>query len=112
MPNMQLLMQKILPKLVLLKNVNTQSAKLEDVLANISKYSVKMRNNGGGHYNHELFWKSMAPPNSTALQVKLKDVIIEKSFNSNRYFYFLQLFYSWGSKTLNRIFTYPLPAGI
>src|SRR6478736_4670069 len=104
MPNMQLLMQKILLKLVLLKNVNTQSAKLEDVLANISKYSVKMRNNGGGHYNHELFWKSMAPPNSTALQVKLKDVIIEKSFNSNRYFYFLQLFYSWGSKTLNRIF--------
>jgi superoxide dismutase, Fe-Mn family len=80
MPNMRLLMQKILPRLVLLKNVNTQSAKLEDVLANISKYSVKTRNNGG-HYNHELFWKSMAPPNSTTLQVKLKDVI-EKSFNS------------------------------
>jgi Fe-Mn family superoxide dismutase len=29
---------------------------LEQVLANISKYSTKMRNNGGGHYNHELFW--------------------------------------------------------
>ncbi len=29
---------------------------LEQVLANISKYSAKMRNNGGGHYNHELFW--------------------------------------------------------
>jgi Fe-Mn family superoxide dismutase len=34
---------------------------LEDVLAEISKYSTKMRNNGGGHYNHELFWKVMAP---------------------------------------------------
>lgn len=32
---------------------------LEDVLAGISKYSAKMRNNGGGHYNHELFWKMM-----------------------------------------------------
>ena len=29
---------------------------LEQVLGSISKYSVKMRNNGGGHYNHELFW--------------------------------------------------------
>lgn len=34
---------------------------LEDVLTNISKYSAKMRNNGGGHYNHELFWQSMRP---------------------------------------------------
>jgi len=34
---------------------------LEDVLKEVSKYSVKMRNNGGGHYNHELFWKVMSP---------------------------------------------------
>ena len=34
---------------------------LEDVLANISTYSTKMRNNAGGHYNHELFWKCMQP---------------------------------------------------
>lgn len=33
---------------------------LEDVLRNISKYSPAMRNNGGGHYNHELFWKFMS----------------------------------------------------
>ena len=32
---------------------------LEDVLKNVSKYSPKVRNNGGGHYNHELFWKLM-----------------------------------------------------
>ena len=32
---------------------------LEDVLVNISKYSTKIRNNGGGHYNHEMFWKCM-----------------------------------------------------
>ena len=32
---------------------------VEELLAKISKYSPKMRNNGGGHYNHEFFWKSM-----------------------------------------------------
>jgi superoxide dismutase, Fe-Mn family len=32
---------------------------LEDVLKNVSRYSPKVRNNGGGHYNHELFWKLM-----------------------------------------------------
>ena len=32
---------------------------LEEVLAKISRYSAKMRNNGGGHYNHEMFWQCM-----------------------------------------------------
>jgi Fe-Mn family superoxide dismutase len=34
---------------------------VEDVLTSISKYSTKMRNNAGGHYNHEMFWKCMQP---------------------------------------------------
>lgn len=34
---------------------------VESILANISKYSAKMRNNAGGHYNHELFWQCMRP---------------------------------------------------
>ena len=34
---------------------------LEEILANVSKYSSKLRNNGGGHYNHEMFWKCMRP---------------------------------------------------
>ena len=34
---------------------------LENVLGSISKYSTKMRNNGGGHYNHELFWSILQP---------------------------------------------------
>jgi len=34
---------------------------LEDLLGKISKYSQKLRNNAGGHYNHELFWKCMTP---------------------------------------------------
>jgi Fe-Mn family superoxide dismutase len=37
---------------------------LEDILSNISSYSIKMRNNGGGHYNHEMFWKCLGPANA------------------------------------------------
>ena len=58
------------------------SKPLEDVLNRISKFSAKMRNNGGGHYNHELFWKSMSPsgggkPDGTKLMTA-----IESSFSS------------------------------
>lgn len=34
---------------------------IEDILANISQHSVAVRNNGGGFYNHDLFWKVMSP---------------------------------------------------
>lgn len=37
------------------------SKPVEELLRNISKYTVKVRNNGGGHYNHELFWNIMSP---------------------------------------------------
>ncbi len=54
---------------------------LEEVLNKISGYSAKMRNNGGGHYNHELFWKCMTPmPNSQPYGKLL--AAIEKDFGS------------------------------
>lgn len=34
---------------------------IEEILANISKISMAVRNNGGGFYNHNLFWEIMAP---------------------------------------------------
>lgn len=34
---------------------------IEDICKNISKYPAAVRNNGGGHYNHSLFWEVMAP---------------------------------------------------
>ncbi len=43
------------------EKVDTAVTPLETLLSGISKYSAKMRNNAGGHYNHELFWQSMAP---------------------------------------------------
>ena len=32
------------------------NASLEDVMKNVSKLGTAVRNNGGGHYNHSLFW--------------------------------------------------------
>ena len=34
---------------------------IEEICKNISKYPVAVRNNGGGHYNHSLFWTLLAP---------------------------------------------------
>ncbi len=34
---------------------------LEHIMKSVSSYSVAVRNNGGGHYNHELFWEIMTP---------------------------------------------------
>jgi superoxide dismutase, Fe-Mn family len=55
---------------------------LEDVLAKISTYSVKMRNNAGGHYNHEMFWKCMQPMQLGNTAVGSLLVAIEKAFGS------------------------------
>jgi Fe-Mn family superoxide dismutase len=63
------------------EKVDINSAKLEDVLHNISKYSPKMRNNGGGHYNHELFWQCMKPGTATKPEGKLA-AAIDQSFGS------------------------------
>src|SRR5690606_29677706 len=34
---------------------------IEDILKNVSKHSAGVRNNGGGYYNHSLFWSIMGP---------------------------------------------------
>ena len=60
---------------------DTVNGKLEDLLHNISKYSAKMRNNGGGHYNHELFWQCMGPAVGAKPEGKLADAI-NQSFGS------------------------------
>ena len=55
---------------------------LEHVLAKISKYSIKMRNNAGGHYNHEMFWKSMQPKKTDNKPEVNLAAAINKTFSS------------------------------
>lgn len=38
-----------------IKGTELEKMKIEDILANVSKYSGAVRNNGGGYYNHSLF---------------------------------------------------------
>lgn len=52
-----------------------KNAPLENLMQQISKYSEKMRNNGGGHYNHELFWKLMKPAPMQMLDTTLSKAI-------------------------------------
>jgi superoxide dismutase, Fe-Mn family len=42
-------------------DANLQGKSLEDLIANISKYPMAVRNNGGGHWNHTFFWQIMSP---------------------------------------------------
>ncbi|MFM2250729.1 MAG: hypothetical protein RLZZ358_1656 [Bacteroidota bacterium] len=58
---------------------------LEQVLASISKYSTKMRNNGGGHYNHELFWSTLQPMGGSGPVGPLLSAI-QASFGSSEAF--------------------------
>ncbi|HNV81216.1 MAG TPA: superoxide dismutase [Tenuifilaceae bacterium] len=34
---------------------------IDEILKNVSKHSPAVRNNGGGYYNHNLFWSIMSP---------------------------------------------------
>lgn len=48
---------------------------LEDLMKNISTYPAAVRNNGGGHWNHSLFWTVMAPNGGGQPSGELADAI-------------------------------------
>ena len=50
---------------------------IEDICKNISKYPAPIRNNGGGHYNHSLFWSILGPNAGGSPSGKLADAINE-----------------------------------
>lgn len=66
------------------EKVDTHVVSLRDLLQRISGYSLKMRNNGGGHYNHEFFWRSLQPPadNSSNLPEGALALAIVRDFGS------------------------------
>jgi Fe-Mn family superoxide dismutase len=48
---------------------------LEEIFSNISKLPPAVRNNGGGHFNHTLFWKILGPNAGGEPQGNLLDAI-------------------------------------
>ena len=52
-----------------------ENLKIEDIIKNISKYPAAVRNNGGGHYNHSLFWEVLSPNGGTQPSGELAEAI-------------------------------------
>lgn len=43
------------------QNTELEKNSLEEILSNVSKLPVSVRNNGGGHWNHSAFWNWLSP---------------------------------------------------
>lgn len=61
------------------KGTEWESKSIEDILGSLADLPENIRgvvrNNGGGYYNHSLFWESMTAPNAEAPQKALADKI-------------------------------------
>jgi len=64
-----------------IKGTDAESLSIEDICKNISKYSPAIRNNGGGHFNHSLFWTVIAP-NAGGVPTGELAAAIDKAFGS------------------------------
>ncbi|MFV0391986.1 MAG: superoxide dismutase [Paludibacteraceae bacterium] len=69
----------------LAKHPDAVNDNLVEILKNLDKLpadiKVAVRNNGGGHYNHDFFWKVLAPAGSTSISSKLEAALV-KNFGS------------------------------
>ncbi len=54
---------------------DAEKMSIEDICKNISKYPAAVRNNGGGHFNHSLFWTIMKPGGGGSPTGKLAEAI-------------------------------------
>ncbi len=64
-----------------IKGTEWESKSIEEILKNISKLAPAVRNNGGGHFNHSLFWTILGPNKGGKPSGDLA-AAIEKKFGS------------------------------
>ena len=60
-----------------IEGTDAANLSLEELIKNISKYPAAVRNNGGGHFNHSLFWTVLTPDAKQSPEGKLADAINE-----------------------------------
>lgn len=58
-----------------ISGTNLEGKSIEDILTNLDMSNSAVRNNGGGFYNHSLFWEIMNPEGKGRLSGELKDAI-------------------------------------
>jgi Fe-Mn family superoxide dismutase len=63
------------------KGTPIENISIEDILSNISSAPIAVRNNGGGYYNHNLFWKIMSPKSGDLPSGNLANAI-DRAFGS------------------------------
>ncbi|MCF8363596.1 MAG: superoxide dismutase [Prolixibacteraceae bacterium] len=63
------------------KGTELEGKTIEEVLAVVDKQPAGVRNNGGGFYNHNLYWKVLTPGGSSEPAGELKTAI-ERDFGS------------------------------
>ncbi|MQP52144.1 hypothetical protein GFJ95_04815 [Flavobacterium sp. LMO9] len=60
-----------------LEGTADEKLSLNEILAKVSTLSTAVRNNAGGHYNHELFWSVLTPEKNTKMSAELEKAVIE-----------------------------------
>ncbi|HEY8400083.1 MAG TPA: superoxide dismutase [Cytophagaceae bacterium] len=64
-----------------IEGTDAANKSIEEICKNVSKYSAAVRNNGGGHYNHSLFWTILTPQGKGKPSGELASAI-DKAFTS------------------------------
>lgn len=64
-----------------IEGTDLEGKSIEKILANVSNSSTAVRNNGGGYYNHNLFWEVMSPDGGGVPSGELMSAI-NKNFGS------------------------------
>ncbi len=64
-----------------IKGTKAEDISVEEIFNNINEFSTAIRNNGGGYYNHSLFWTILSPAKNSSPTGEFSEVIT-KSFGS------------------------------
>jgi Fe-Mn family superoxide dismutase len=58
-----------------IEGTELENKSIEELLSNVSKHPVAVRNHGGGYYNHNVYWEIMSPNGGGEPKGELMDAI-------------------------------------
>ena len=64
-----------------IEGTDLENQAIEDIFSSVSKHSTAVRNNGGGFYNHSLFWSILSPKGGGSPDGELAEAI-DNTFGS------------------------------